>query len=91
MNPSDSQIPLWRARDRAWKLARERNHWKRECLHAKRSDRLEQALRALIDAAHQRFLQAGPVHDYARVELFAALEQARAALKSPISNLQSNP
>ena len=55
----------------------------------KRSDRLEQALHRLIDAAHQRFPQPGPVHAYARVELFAALEQARAVLKSPISNLQS--
>ena len=55
----------------------------------KRSDRLEQALRALVHAAHQRFMQQSPIHDYARLEFFAALEQARTVLKSPISNLQS--
>ena len=55
----------------------------------KRSDRLEQALRALIHAAHQRFMQQSPIHDYARLEFVAALDQARALLKSPISNLKS--
>ena len=27
---------LWKARDRVWKLARERNHWKRESLEQAR-------------------------------------------------------
>jgi len=53
-----------------------------------REQQLEQALRALVHAAHQRFMQQSPIHDYARVELFTALEQARALLKSEISNLQ---
>jgi hypothetical protein len=56
----------------------------------KRRDHLEQALHRLIAAAHQRFQQPDPVHDYARVELFTALEQARNLLKSQISNLQSS-
>lgn len=54
-----------------------------------REQQLEQALRALIQAAHQRFMQQSPIHDYARLEFVAALDQARALLKSPISNLQS--
>lgn len=54
-----------------------------------REQQLEQALRALIHAAHQRFMQQSPIHDYARIEFVAALDQARALLKSPISNLQS--
>ena len=54
-----------------------------------REQQLEQALRALIQAAHQRFMQQNPIHDYARLEFVAALDQARALLKSPISNLQS--
>jgi len=55
----------------------------------KRSDRLEQTLRGLVHAAHQRFMQQSPIHDYARLDFVAALDQARAVLKSPISNLQS--
>ena len=27
---------LWKARDRCWKLGRERNHWKRDCLEQAR-------------------------------------------------------
>ena len=52
----------------------------------KRRDHLEQALHRLIDAAHQRFQQPDAIYDYARVELFTALEQARNILKSQISN-----
>jgi len=52
----------------------------------KRRDHLEQALHRLIDAAHQRFQQPDAIYDYARVELFTALEQARNVLKSQISN-----
>ena len=54
-----------------------------------REQQLEQALRALIQAAYQRFMQQSPIHDYARLEFVIALNQARALLKSPISNLQS--
>lgn len=54
-----------------------------------REQQLEQALRRLIDAAHERFMHPGHVHDYVRVEFFAALTTARAALKSEISNLKS--
>jgi hypothetical protein len=46
---------LWRARDRAWKLARERNHWKLDCLEqcrllamgADREEKLLQEVAAL--------------------------------------------
>ena len=43
---------LWRARDRAWKLARERNRWKADCLEqckllAMSGDR-EEKLRAAL-------------------------------------------
>jgi len=54
-----------------------------------REQQLEQALRRLIDAAHERFMHPGQVHDYARVAFFAALNTARAVLQSPISNLKS--
>ena len=41
---------LWKARDRAWKLARERNHWK--------SESLEQAkLLAVSGDREERLLQ----------------------------------
>jgi hypothetical protein len=52
----------------------------------KRRDHLEQALHRLIVAAHQRFQQPDAIYDYARVELFTALELARNVLKSQISN-----
>ena len=32
---------LWRARDRAWKLARERNHWKLDCLEQCKREALQ--------------------------------------------------
>lgn len=43
---------LWKARDRAWKLGRQRNHWKRESLEQARllamsADR-EEKLRAAL-------------------------------------------
>jgi chromosome segregation ATPase len=46
---------LWRARDRAWKLARQRNHWKADCLEqckllamgADREEKLLQQVAAL--------------------------------------------
>ena len=57
----------------------------RDAAH-KRRDHPEQALHRLIDAAHQRFQQPDAIYDYARVELFTALEQARNVLKSQISN-----
>ena len=46
---------LWRARDRAWKLARQRNHWKLDCLEqckllamgADREEKLLQQVAAL--------------------------------------------
>jgi len=45
---------LWKSRDRCWRLARERNHWKRECLEqckllAMSADR-EEKLRSQIAA-----------------------------------------
>ena len=48
---------LWKARDRAWKLARERNHWKRECLEqakllamsADREEKLRNALQRITE------------------------------------------
>ena len=48
---------LWKARDRAWKLARERNHWKSESLEqakllamsADREETLRTALQRLAD------------------------------------------
>jgi len=53
---------LWKARDRAWKLSRERNHWKADCLEqakllaisADREDKLRADLmlaRKLADSA----------------------------------------
>lgn len=49
---------LWRARDRAWKLARERNHWKRECLEqakllAMSGDREERLLQQIASLKSQ--------------------------------------
>jgi hypothetical protein len=48
---------LWKARDRAWKLARERNQWKAESLEqakllaisADREEKLRAALRRIAD------------------------------------------
>jgi hypothetical protein len=48
---------LWRARDRAWKLACERSHWKLDCLEqckllamsADREEKLRTALQRLAD------------------------------------------
>ena len=48
---------LWKSRDRAWKLARERNHWKKESLEqarllamsADREEKLRAALQRLAD------------------------------------------
>ena len=48
---------LWRARDRAWKLARQRNHWKRESLEqakllaisADREEKLRTALQRISE------------------------------------------
>jgi hypothetical protein len=50
---------LWKARDRAWKLARERNHWKRENLEqakllAMSADR-EEKLRMELQQARDCF------------------------------------
>jgi hypothetical protein len=50
---------LWKARDRAWKLARERNHWKRDCLEqckllAMSADR-EEKLRMELQQARDCF------------------------------------
>lgn len=48
---------LWKARDRAWKLARERNHWKSESLEqakllamsADREEKLRNALQRITE------------------------------------------
>ena len=50
---------LWKARDRCWKLGRERNHWKRESLEQARllamsADR-EEKLRTELQQARDCF------------------------------------
>jgi hypothetical protein len=49
---------LWKARDRAWKLARERNHWKSESLEQARllamsGDREEKLLQQIASLKSQ--------------------------------------
>ena len=49
---------LWRARDRCWKLGRERNHWKSECLEQARllamsADREEKLLQQVASLKSQ--------------------------------------
>lgn len=49
---------LWKARDRAWKLARERNHWKSESLEqakllAMSGDREEKLLQQIASLKSQ--------------------------------------
>ena len=49
---------LWKARDRAWKLARERNHWKSESLEqakllAMSADREEKLLQQVASLKSQ--------------------------------------
>ena len=49
---------LWKARDRAWKLARERNHWKSESLEqakllAMSADREEKLLQQVTSLKSQ--------------------------------------
>ena len=82
---------LWRARDRAWKLARERNYWKCECLEqcqllvmgADREERLARerdeakadAKRATYDAT-QETLKVGAIKD-AWIEACRERDEAR--------------